>query len=182
MIAQRCVVLFCDVHEWSKAASGLGDRVGELAQDLYETLGEPVVRAHGSIVKYMGDSLLAVFSDKAEVSAVRCALEMREAFRSLAKRWSLPETTELEVGITAGRVIRGTFGHPSRVVEDVFGEEVSIATIIGHHRGIAVTGPVREGAREAFAFRPLPPQTLKWRSDAVAVWAVDEAGATPARG
>jgi class 3 adenylate cyclase len=182
LIFQRCVVLFCDVHDWSKAASGVGDRLGELVQDLYETLGEPVVRAHGSIIKYIGDSVLVVFSDKAEVSAVRCALEMREAFRGLVSKWSLAGSTELEVGITAGRVVRGSFGHPSRVMEDVFGEEVSIATIIGHHRGVAVTEAVYERAREAYRFRPLPPQPLKWRGDAVQVWEVDESGATPARG
>ena len=110
MISMRCVIVFADVHDFSKAAVALGDRLPAFVQEYYETVGERIVRAHGSIVKYMGDAVLAVFADKTESTAVQCALAMRADFGELARRWELGRATELEVGVTAGRVTRGKIG------------------------------------------------------------------------
>ena len=176
MISMRCVVLFLDVHEFSKAALGLGERLGEFVQEFYEAMGEHIVEAHGTIVKYMGDAMLAVFADKAEAPAVRCALAMRSTFAGLVRKWGLAQTTELEVGITAGPVVRGTFGHGSLRIEDVFGEAVNVASVIGHIRGVTVTEGVYARIKGAFAVTPLEPWRLKWREEPVSLWAVAEEG------
>jgi len=186
MMTMRCVVLFTDVHEFSIASVRLGDRMGEFVQQMYETLGGEIVRAHGTIVKYMGDAVLAVFADKAEASAVRCGLAMRPLFAALVAKWGLPATTELEVGISSGPVVRGTFGHQSLRTEDAFGEAVNVAAVIGHIRGVTVTEPVRERIKEAFQLEPLEPWKVKWRAEPVAIWAVrgpaTGASAGPERG
>lgn len=172
MISERCVVLFLDVHDFSRAAVRLGDRLGEFVQAFYDAMGEHVVQAHGTIVKYMGDAMLAVFADKAEAPAVRCALAMRSTFAGLVATWDLDPATELEVGITAGRVVRGTFGHRSLRIEDVFGEAVNTAAVIGHIRGVTVTGPVHARVKDAFVVTPLEPRKLKWAEEPLPVWAV----------
>jgi class 3 adenylate cyclase len=177
VMTMRCVVLFADVHEFSKATVLLGDRLGEFMQQMYETLGGEIVRAHGTIVKYIGDAILAVFADKAEVSAVRCGLAMRPLFAALVARWKLAESTVLEVGIASGLVVRGTFGHESLRMEDVFGEAVNVAAVIGHILGVTVTGPVRDRIKDAFELDPLEPWKLKWRQDPVAIWAARASGA-----
>jgi class 3 adenylate cyclase len=183
MISMRCVIVFVDVHDFSKAAVLLGDRLASFVQDFYQTLGECIVGAHGTIVKYMGDMIMSVFADKAEVAAVRCGLEMRNAMARLVEKWHLPPATELEVGIGAGRVDRGTFGHESLRTEDVFGEEVSVTAMICHHRGVAITESVRDRVKESFRLTPLGPHPLKWRSEPAKVWAVEgEASTSPARG
>ena len=174
MIQMRCVILFCDVHEFSIASVALGERLGGFVQDFYQTLGERIVVAHGTILKYMGDMMFALFADKAELPAVRCALQMRADFASLAARWGLPAPTELEVGVGSGTVIRGRFGHPSHVEEDAFGDEVNVVASICHHRGVAVTASVRERLKDAYRFMALPSRKLKWRSEPVEIWAVSE--------
>jgi adenylate cyclase len=180
VISMRCVVLFLDVHDFSKAAVRLGERLGEFMQAFYDAMGEHIVQAHGTIVKYIGDAMLAVFADKAEVPAVRCALAMRSAFAGLVAAWGLDPATVLEVGITAGRVVRGTFGHRSLRIEDVFGEAVNTATVIGHIRGVTVTEPVQARIRDTFVVTPLAPRTLKWREEPLPVWAVAGEGSPPA--
>lgn len=181
MMTMRCVVLFTDVHEFSKAAVHLGDRLGEFVQEMYEALGGEIVKAHGSIVKYIGDAMLSLFADKAEASAVRCGLAMRPAFAALVAKWGLPATTELEVGISSGPVVRGTFGHESLRVEDVFGEAVNVAAVIGHIRGVTVTESVRDRVKDAFALEPLEPWKLTWRPEPVAIWTVKGPAAPPKR-
>jgi len=179
VIQMRCVILFCDVHEFSIASVALGDRLPGFIQDFYQTAGERIVSAHGTIMKYMGDMIFALFADKAELPAVRCALEMRSDFAALASRWKLPAPTELEVGIGSGAVARGTFGHPSHLEEDAFGEAVNVVASICHHRGVAITESVREKLAGAFPLTRLPPRKLKWRNDPVELWAVSEAAPSP---
>jgi len=179
MIQMRCVILFCDIHEYSVASLGLGERVGDFVQDFYRSMGERIVEAHGTILKYLGDSIFALFAEKTEPQVVRCALAMRSDFAALAARWELPAPTVLEVGIGSGSVLRGTFGHPSHLEEDAFGEAVNVVASICHHRGVAVTAAVRERLGEAYALTRLPPRKLKWRSEPVETWAVSEKTPTP---
>jgi class 3 adenylate cyclase len=182
MISMRCVILFLDVHDFSIACVALRDKGADFIQEMYETLGERIVEAHGTILKYMGDAVMAVFADKAEAAAVRCALESRAAFASLVSRWSLPPSTELEVGIGSGIVQRGTFGHSSFRIEDVFGDEVCLAASICHHRGVAITEAVYLRVKESFATRPLPPRTFKWLPGPVPIWEVTAESPTAPRG
>jgi two-component system sensor histidine kinase ChiS len=172
MITMPCVILFTDIHDFSIVQRHLGDRAGEFIQQVYERLGEEIVCSHGTIIKYLGDAIMAVFPDKAEAAAVRCAFSMRRGYAELVREWKLPGETELEVGIGSGKVVRATFGHPSRRCEDVFGEEVNCTAVISHHRGVAVTAAARERLKESFRTRRLPDQIVKWRPEPLEVWEV----------
>lgn len=128
----------------------------------------------GTIVKYLGDSMLCVFSDGAERQAVACALEMRPTFATLARQRDLPPDTELEVGIASGEVATGVFGHRSLRMRDVFGEVVSVAETIGHHEGIAVTEGVRDAVHTTYETRRLPDLKVKWQDEPLRIWEVVE--------
>jgi class 3 adenylate cyclase len=105
------VVLFTDVHNFSIVTKALAERQYEFLQELYETLGEIVVGYQGELVKYLGDGFLCVFPIGLEREAVASALAMREAFLEMVRRWGLQADIELEVGIGAGEVGEGVFGH-----------------------------------------------------------------------
>ncbi|MBN1977925.1 MAG: adenylate/guanylate cyclase domain-containing protein [Anaerolineae bacterium] len=103
-----------------------------------------MVERQGVLVKYLGDGFLSVFPAGLEQHAVAGAIAMREAFAEMVRRWGAPADTELEVGIDAGEVAEGVFGHPTLRQRDVYGEAVNRAARIGHHRGVAITERVYE--------------------------------------
>jgi class 3 adenylate cyclase len=168
------VVLFTDVHNFSIATTVLADRQYEFLQELYETLGDIVVGHRGELVKYLFDGFLSVFPVGLEQEAVASALAMRASFAEMVKRWELPADTELEVGIEAGEVGEGIFGHRTLRQREVYGEVVNRAAKIGHHRGVAITERVYEKVRDAYAVRRLPDVVLKWQQEPLKVWEVVE--------
>jgi len=168
------VILFWDLHNYSIAAQRLRGKQALFLQESYERMGEIVVSHGGRIVKYMGDAMLCVFPEGAEGEAVACALAMRPAFAALAGAWRLPTDTVLEVGIAAGDVAMGVFGHRSLRLPDVFGETVNVAVTIGHHEGIALTEEVRDALGVAYETRRLPDERVKWRVEPLRIWEVVE--------
>jgi len=170
----RQVVLFCDIHRFMRAAVALGDRMPAFVQAFYETVGAEAVAGGGAILKYIGDALMAVFPAGGEIDAVRAGLAMRAAFADLAARWQLDPECCLEVGISAGEVTRGVFGHPSLGQDDVMGETVSHAAMLQHHRGVAVTRSVRDAVGDAFATETLPDLPVKFSAEPLASWRIVE--------
>ena len=57
---------------------------------------------------------------------------------------------------------------------DVLGECVNEAAMIGHHRGIAVTKPVRARLSDAWSTRPLGQLSFKGSAEVLPVWEVVE--------
>ena len=167
------VVLFTDIHHFSIATQVLAERQYAFLQAFYETLGDIVVEHQGELVKYLGDGVLCVFPAGLEQHAVASAIAMREAFAEMVRRWELPADTELEVGIGAGEVGEGVFGHRTLRQWDVYGEVVNRAAMIGHHRGVAVTERVYEKVKGAYAVRRLPDVVLKWQEEPLRVWEVE---------
>ena len=168
------VVLFTDVHNFSIASRVLAERLYDFLQELYETLGDILVGHQGELVKYLGDGLLCVFPIGLEQEAVASAIAMREAFSEMVQRWGLPADTELEVGIGAGEVGEGIFGHRTLRQRDVYGEVVNQAARIGHHRGVAITEQMDEKIKDVYAVRRLPDVVLKWREEPLKVWEVEK--------
>ena len=168
------VVLFADVHNYSKIGHALGVDACGFLQEMYEELGDIIVEHGGTIVKYLGDALLCVFPADTENKAVDCALKLRRAFAQIVSRRGLSVETELEIGIGSGPVATGTFGHRSLVQWDVLGEEVIRAETIGHHRGIAITERVYDRIKSNYPVRRLPDFNVKWQTEPLRVWEVVE--------
>lgn len=167
------VVLFTDVHNFSTATHVLAERQCDFLQELYETLGDIVVEHQGRLVKYLGDGFLCVFAAGLERQAVDSALALRTAFSDMVRRWDLPAEVELEVGIDAGQVGEGVFGHRTLRQWDVWGEVVNRAARIGHHRGVAVTRRVVDQVQDTHAVRRLPDVALKRESEPLEIWEVE---------
>ena len=166
------VVLFADVHDYSKISRALGVDAYGFLQEMYEKLGDIIVEHGGTIVKYLGDALLCVFPADAENKAVDCALKLRPAFAQIVSHRGLFIETELEIGIASGPVATGTFGHRSLLQWDVLGEEVIRAETIGHHRGIAITVCVHDRVKSNYPVRRLPDFNVKWQTEPLKVWEV----------
>jgi adenylate cyclase len=172
VVIEERVVLFTDVHDYSKICHALGLDAYGFLQEMYEQLGDIVVEHGGAIVKYLGDAPLCVFPAGAEHQAIACALQLRPAYAQIVSRRGLIVETDLEIGIGSGQVASGTFGHRSLPQWDVLGEEVMRTSVIGHHRGIAITERVYDRVKSDYAVRRLPDFEVKWQPEPLRVWEV----------
>jgi adenylate cyclase len=166
------VILFVDLHNYSIVTIRLGDRAPEFTQAYYVLSGNAVVDHGGTLIKYIGDAVLAVFDEGEELNAVKAALETRERFAELSNSMGVGDITEIEAGIGSGEVAFGTFGHSSLLVTDLCGEPVSEVAMIMHHRGVAVTKEVHAAISSTMECNALPGRQLKWREEPLEQWEV----------
>ncbi|MBN1876713.1 MAG: adenylate/guanylate cyclase domain-containing protein [Anaerolineae bacterium] len=174
MTIEPRVILFSDIHDFSIVAMALGERQFAFMQAIYERLGDVIVAHRGEILKYMGDGILCLFPAGAALDAVQCALEMRRAYTALVQEWAIIHPTVLEVGISAGEVGIGTFGHASLRVRDAFGLAMNNAARIGHHEGVAITGEIYTLIAPYYSTRPLPDRQVKWLPTPLRAWEIIE--------
>ncbi len=104
--------------------------------------------------------------------ALAAALELRE----------LPKVTavsELQIGITYGRLRSGMYGHEHRQAFTCLGDAVNVAArLMSHapHGQIFVSSAVHDAAREKFAWNALEPIHVKGKTRARAALCVDGVG------
>jgi adenylate cyclase len=112
--------------------------VVELLNDYFNRL-TPIIMAHnGTIDKYIGDAILAVFgSPKADpdqhINALRAALDMQSEMRKSNRARSAKgkATCEIGIGVHCGEVLHGNIGAVDQVSYTVIGDAVNRATRYG---------------------------------------------------
>jgi adenylate cyclase len=166
------VVMFCDIHDFSKITIRIGRTYPDFVQRYYSEIGEIIVRSGGKIIKYLGDAILAIFEMGAETEAVNCAKTMREKYAFLMKELNLETESDLEVGMSSGKICQGRFGHESLMLWDIFGRIVNEAAAIGHYRGIALTEAVQGRIADEIETKRLPDMQVKWQDEPLKIWAV----------
>jgi class 3 adenylate cyclase len=100
--------------------------------------------------------------------AASAALELRELESATA-------VTDIQIGITYGRLRSGTYGHRRRQAFTCLGNAVNLsARLMGKAppRQIYVAEPVRHAAGDTFDWEQLPPLTVKGRAEPVSVFAL----------
>jgi adenylate cyclase len=157
-------VLFTDVRDFTKFASGAeAKEVVAALNRLFEVV-VPVVRRHrGHVDKFEGDGLLAVFgapepSDEHAIDATKAAIEI---CRRVNERREAGEL-RVGVGVNTGRVVAGAIGGAGRLNFSVIGDAVNIAS--------RVEAMTREIDRDVL----LTPATVSAMGSALAVESMGE--------
>ncbi len=182
-------VLFADLSGYTAAAEQMDpEAVKRFVDRALRRLGEEVDRYGGSVDKYIGDNVMAVFGapvaheDDAE-RAVRAALGMQDAMVEINVRLGADQgiNLALRVGVNTGEVVAGAMGDGYTVI----GDTVNVAARL---QGAAQPGSVTVGTRtfrstrEAIEYRELEPLTLKGKAEPVPAWeAVGVLAAQPVR-
>lgn len=130
-------VLISDVRDFTRRASQMDARdVVSLLNSYFSVMTECVRRHNGTVNKFLGDGLLAVFGAPVsylenQENAVLCALDMVEALGKFnATQRADFEPLKIGIAINTGEVVVGHVGSPDRVEYTVIGDAVNVASRI----------------------------------------------------
>src|SRR5215204_4114708 len=172
---RQVTVLFADLSGYTAFAERMDpETVKSLVDRALLRLGQEVARYGGTVDKYIGDNVMAIFGapvaheDDAE-RAVRAGLGMQAAMAEVND--GLPDGAHfaLRVGLNTGEVLAGAVGDDYTVV----GDTVNVASRL---QTAARPGSVTVGERtmhatgEAIRYERLEPLDLKGKSEPVPAW------------
>ena len=158
-------VLFADVVGFTSRCETMEPRdVAEMLNRCFSGMSEAVFRHEGTLDKFIGDCLMAVFGAPLEqpdhpLRAVEAALDMRTALEELNR--GLPESDRIQfrVGMHSGKVIAGDIGSVRRSDYTVLGATVNLASrmesSVAKPGQIVVSDATYEATQERFNFRPV---------------------------
>lgn len=163
-------VLFCDMAGFTSRTEDMRPHeVLVLLNRCFSHLTEVVFQHEGTLDKYIGDCIMAVFGapyaqpDHA-VRAARAALGMREAIRKMNEGQPEVARIEFRIGIHSGRVVAGDVGHVTRRDWTVLGSTVNLAarmeSSVAQRGQIVLTGDTHALLGAAFEVRPIVVEKL----------------------
>ena len=144
---REATVLFADIRGFTRLSNALLPRETLALLNAYlQTMTEVIKRNGGTLDKYVGDAVMAVFGlpmpcDDHAQRAVRAALEMQTEFAKLRARWQdeswhargLPDF-DIGIGVNTGPMLCGelgvTTGNHQRADFTVIGDAVNVAAHI----------------------------------------------------
>jgi adenylate cyclase len=133
--AERVVtVLFSDIVSFTKISEGLEPaQVGAFIRDYLTAMTEIIFAHGGTIDKYIGDAVMALFgapvpADDSATAAIRAALEMRDRVREMKPPGKSSGNLRVRFGINTGLVVVGNFGSARRTEYTAIGDAVNVAS------------------------------------------------------
>ena len=130
-------VLFADIRKFTNLVQHLPlETLRSLLNDFFDLLTEVIFTFKGTLDKFMGDAVLAIFGaphhlGEPQKAAVSAAMDMLGRFDQLKKTWAPTEQhfahVGLGIGISSGEVFLGNVGSQKRLDYTVIGADVNIA-------------------------------------------------------
>src|SRR3954454_2612696 len=172
---RQVTVLFADLSGYTAVAEQMDpEAVKTLVDGALRRLGLEVTRYGGTVDKYIGDNVMALFGapvahEDDEERAVRAALGMQQAMTEVNER--LPESVSfaLRVGLNAGEVLAGAVGDDYTVVGDTVNVASRLQTA-GRPGTVTVGERSMKAPVEAVSYERLEPLTLKGKAEPVPAW------------
>jgi len=132
---REITVLFCDVIGFTAISEQLeSHQVANWLNGYFELVSKIVVRHRGTIDKYMGDSVMAVWGAPARsrthaFDAMSAALDIQEEIEQLNQRFISQQYPGIDVGVgvSTGLATVGPLGSEYRMDYTVVGDTVNIA-------------------------------------------------------
>jgi class 3 adenylate cyclase len=128
-------ILCSDIRGFTRLTANMcADDVVAMLNEYFTALVDCIFRYDGTVDKFVGDSILAVFGSpeadpKHHQKAVRAAAEMQQIMQRVsdARKTRGQLTCELGIGVHSGEVLHGFIGSPDRMEFTVIGEAVNLA-------------------------------------------------------
>jgi class 3 adenylate cyclase/DNA-binding NarL/FixJ family response regulator len=171
----EATILFSDIRGFSALAEELPARqVADILARHLTAMAEVVVEYGGTIDKFAGDAVMAVFGapnplDGHEERALLCALAMQARQEELNAEAGDLAPLGMGIGVNTGTVIAGTVGGGGRLEYTVLGDAVNVAQRINSEASageILATASTVAGAPGVVA-EQVGPKMVKGRREAV---------------
>jgi adenylate cyclase len=181
--SQEVTVLFSDIRGYTTLSEKLtADQMIRLLNDYFQEMTAEVFRFEGSLDKFIGDALLAVFGSPFKGPddpdrAIQCALAMQDKLRRMNVEWRQrgEPSIEMGIGICTGTAALGYVGSEQRMEFTVIGDVVNTASRLC---GAAAPGQVlvarqtMQKAQPIFRTKELEPLKLKGKEKPFEVFEV----------
>lgn len=138
MVGERkdVTILFSDIRGYTALTERMeAAEVVSLLNDYFETMVEAVFNFEGTLDKFIGDALMAVFGAPLPLEnhawmSVQSALDMRRRLAEFndRRRISSQSTIRIGIGISSGAVVSGNIGSQKRMDYTVIGNGVDISS------------------------------------------------------
>jgi adenylate cyclase len=130
----RGAIWFCDLRGFTALSERMDrDRLLACLNQFFDCMAGPVEAHGGEILKFMGDSMLAIFpleTDQACRRALQAALDARAAMAKLNRERAAKDEEALGFGIAlhAGDVMYGNIGAANRLDFTIIGPAVNLTS------------------------------------------------------
>jgi class 3 adenylate cyclase len=177
---KNATIIFADLSGFTAMSANLDpEEVRDVVNRYFEALATAVRRYEGSIDKYIGDCLMAVFGVPATHEndaerACRAALDMLAAVRELASGFAGDvQPPDIHIGINTGLVVAAPMGSGDSAQFTVMGDAVNLASRLCHEAEngeIAVGESTWSLVAQDFDFAPKELRTIKGKAEKVPVF------------
>ena len=175
-------ILFTDIVGFTRLAEQISPRETNIILNRYfSAMTDVVFNYDGTLDKYIGDGLMAVFGapmerdDDAE-RAILAAKEMREKLAAMMTEKGNPSSKfDIRIGINTGRVVAGNIGSPRRMDYTVIGDPVNIAArleSIAEPNQILIGEETHKTVKGKFEIREIGRKKMKGKSEKIMVYEV----------
>ncbi|QQG65154.1 adenylate/guanylate cyclase domain-containing protein [Desulfobulbus oligotrophicus] len=134
---KQVTILFADIRNFTRLVQHVDlQPLRQFLNEFFQFFTEEVFRYQGTIDKFMGDAVLAVFGapvqlEAPSLAAAHAALAIKERFTVFRDQWISRspafQPVDLGIAITSGTVFFGNIGSARRLDYTVIGNEVNIA-------------------------------------------------------
>ncbi len=199
---RNVAVLFVDIIGFTGIAEkSTPERIIVMLRGFHRRMAEAVFACGGTVDKYAGDSVMAIFGALGEgrddaCRALRCARAMLEAAEAWnAKRAARGATpVKLGIGIHYGPVVVGNVGEQRHLQFTVIGDTVNVASRVerltrDHDTSVLASADVIDAARREDGvsadllapFKEAGRVTVRGRRGEIGLWRFDQAGGAERR-
>jgi adenylate cyclase len=174
-------IVFTDINEFTRLSEQLPPRETNMVLNQYFSKMTDIVFKHdGTLDKYMGDGLMAVFGAPMArkddpIRAIQAAREMREELAALMENEVEDRKFSIRIGINTGRVVAGNIGSPRRLDYTVIGDPVNIASRLesmAKPNQILIGEETYRFVKEKFDIKEIGPKKIRGKSKEITVYEV----------
>ncbi len=182
-VRRDITVLFADVVAFTPLTERLPpEEVVSLLNELFTVLTELVFRHGGTVDKFVGDCVMAVWGaptaqDDHATRAVECAEDMMNWLSTANPGWEerYGVTVQLAIGAHSGEAIVGNVGSERRMEYTAIGDVVNVAArleAIARPMQILVSAATREAVGDGADFGEIGEKVLSGRRDPILLFEV----------
>ena len=175
---KEVTVLISDIRDFLKLTESTPpDQLVKMLNDFFTEMVRIIFEHQGSIDKYIGDSIVAVFGSLIPLrnsarNAASAAIQMMREMPILNERWKtrydLAQDVEIGIGISTGEVYLGNVGSLERMEFTIIGNAVNLASRfceLASSRQILITRETLDRLGPENRVRKLPVQEIKGKKE-----------------